>query len=345
MTQTTFDDLFQAVLDDYEAKRNKSIRCIRLQISHLKPHFQDLDPNEVVKADIDAYIKRRRKEGAADGSICLELACLRRAYKLGFENRKITQAPKIVLPKVKNARKGFVSFEEYHKVRAALPPHYAPVYGVGFWTGMRIGEILSIRREQFDAEAGTLRLDAADSKSGEGRVIPLSPEALQDVIQAAHESACLNSPWLFTEQLKGAKKQRISYSTFSQHFRMACARAQVPNRLFHDLRRTAVRNMIRAGVTEKVAMQISGHLTRDMLDRYNICNEDDMRQAAAMLSAYVKSRQAESSDNNNGHQQNNNIEKSKSATTLSEPTSAPVLNQSVSTLFGLFLTLFGTGGK
>lgn len=80
-----------------------------------------------------------------------------------------------------------------------------------------------------------------------------------------------------------------SGGTFYKRWKHACSTAGVAGKIPYDLRRAAVRNMIRAGVPERMAKSISRHRTQSIFDRYNIVSEEDLREAVIRTTAYVES--------------------------------------------------------
>jgi integrase len=162
-----------------------------------------------------------------------------------------------------------------------------------YYTGWRRQEILKLTWAQVDLAGQTVRLNAGTTKSGEGRVIALEDELLETiqaqwakrkVVTIPGHSPSLLCPLVFHNNGRAITDPRHAWQK-------ACEAAKVGNMLLHDFRRTAVRDMVRAGVSEKVAMQISGHKTRSVFDRYDIVNEADLREAARRRAAYVSEQE------------------------------------------------------
>jgi integrase len=149
--------------------------------------------------------------------------------------------------------------------------------------------VLPLQWRHVDFEARVVRLDSHTTKNDEGRTFPFT-DALQQLLEAQKEehdrlkAEDVICPWVFNRTNKKVKGKRITI--FIKAFRAACMKAGYPGRIHHDLRRTAVRNLVRAGIPERVAMQMTGHKTRSVFERYNIVSECDLVEAAKKLNAF-----------------------------------------------------------
>ena len=244
------------------------------------------DRAKSITADrIKGYIARRQEEGAAPATINRELAALKRTFNLALQAEKIISKPHIPLLTENNVRTGFFEYAEFTTVRDALPPFLQPIATFAYYTGWRKAEILTLQWRQVNLDAAEVRLDPGTTKNGKGRVIYLDGELLDAmkeqrafVLNLQRERGKI-IPWVFTNPDTGERVR-----SFRGSWDKACVAAGVKGRLFHDFRRSAVRNMVRAGVPEVVAMGFSGHETRSVFDRYNIVSEEDLRVAARRVS-------------------------------------------------------------
>lgn len=247
---------------------------------HLRPAFGKIPADRLTTKLIAAFVEQKKILGRANASVNRWLEGLHRAYTLGFENRPrlVAEVPKIpMLDESDNVREGFLLQEQYVKLRDELPPHQRLLLVIGYHLGMRSGEILGLRWDQIDWAANTIRLEKRQTKSKQARIAPLYGElrAWLDMAYADPARGVTIVAW----QGEKIVQTRTAWKS-------ACIRAGVPGLYVHDLRRTAIRNMIRAGTSEKQAMLISGHRTRSMLDRYNIIDERDVHEAGRRMEAY-----------------------------------------------------------
>jgi len=244
---------------------------------------------DITSPKIEQYIESRLEEGAANATINRDLSALKRMLNLGARQTppKVDRVPYIPMLKENNIRKGFFEHAEFVSLRDALPSYLKGFVSFAYKTGWRMSEITGLTWNQVDRDNGIVWLEIGETKNDEGRTVYLDDE-LQEVFKNQWENRKKSRkliPYVFPN-IDG--KGRIN--DFRKSWSNACKDAKIGKRLFHDFRRSAVRNMVRAGIPERVAMMISGHKTRSVFERYKIVNDADLQLAAEKQATYLKSQ-------------------------------------------------------
>jgi integrase len=261
--------------------------------------------------------------GAAPATINRSLAALRRMFTLAMENKKLQYAPTIkMLPEPKQPRQGFLSSADYQRLydafgktvtnhatgKVTTPYAYIqPLLQVGYITGMRLSEIINLRWANLDLAKKFIHLFAGETKNDEARDIPMI-----DGLPRLFETLKRARPKSGENDLVFLNNEGAPIRSFIKAWRNACVGAAIPTKLngrvevshfeengtyvgflFHDLRRTAVSNMIEAGIDPLYAKAISGHKTDSVLMRYNIIREELLREAGEKLSESLARKRKE----------------------------------------------------
>jgi integrase len=248
---------------------------------NIRPFFGKIRAQRLTTDLMDRYREKRKGEGRSDSTANRELSILRTS----FHNARKRTPPKVLVvpyfPIVAetNIRKGFLTDEQHDKLLGELPEELKPLFVTGYITGLRRGEITSIQWPQVDFEAGLITLGKGETKNDEARSVPILDGDMRELLTAAkkeRDKRWPESPWVFSRNGERILDFRWAWDE-------ACKRAGVPDLNFHDLRRTAVRNMRRAGIPQVIRMKISGHKTDSMERRYNIVDGDDLQMAKELL--------------------------------------------------------------
>jgi integrase len=286
--------MLEGLQGDYKVNKRKSCDWVELVCRvHLNPYFGLMKfGNFKPGKHIQNYRLHRQQEGAANSTINHEEALLHRAFALAEQAGDIPFVPRFPKKlKERNVRKGFFEEESFNQLLPHLPEDLRPPARFAYRTGCRRGEILALNWFQVDLLVREVRLEPDETKNDEPRIIPLNEElfqilAMQKQIRDQQWPDC---DWVFFRYASG---QRIKY--FYDAWQTACEKAGLATedgkakKLFHDLRRTGVRNLVRAGVPERIAMAISGHKTRSVFDRYNIVNTKDLHWGMSKLDPSLK---------------------------------------------------------
>lgn len=272
-----FKELADLVLTDYRVNGKKSIGVVQTRLNkHILPFFTDRRAHSITAADIQAFILHRREAGASNAEINRELSAIKRAFNLGIRQEKIIKKPYIPKLAERNARSGFFEVWEFEQVLAKLPDYLRPPITFAYYTGWRLrSEILPLTWDQVDLAAGTVRLHPNTTKNDDAREIQL-PQVLLSILMDQYRTKLEGCPWVFHKS-----GERITYPY--RDWRNAIKEAGLGGKIPHDFRRTAVRNLVRVGVPERVAMAICGHKTRAVFDRYNIVSSGDLAEAARRI--------------------------------------------------------------
>lgn len=307
----TFGELAVDVINDYKVNKFKSLDTLNDRFrKHIIPVFGKRKACQITTAQLKDYIVKRQADGAATGTINRELEAIRHTFYLARDGKKLLRWPKVPHLRENNVRTGFLTRAEVDRLCAHLRPPLDAFVLFGFLTGWRYGEIQALKWSNVDFIKGEIRLDPGTTKSGQGRVCPMSRE-----IRTLLEGLATAAAKIRTIQMKGrgvaavptpsvfavASRKKVDgkwqpffgeIQAFRKQWRMACHKAGLPClyskdgkrpikavRTFHDLRRSFAREMDRKGVRQGAIMKLAGWETDSVFRRYNIVSDSDLRDA------------------------------------------------------------------
>ena len=272
----TFSAMLNWYLEQPEVKRKKS-RYTDEQLSKaLRKFFGKKAPSKITPEEIHEYIDTRldsltfMKTPVTRGTVNRELALLKSVFNKAERYGKTYRNPTKAVQKLpgQNVRDRVLSREEWEAYYQECREWYKPIALCAYYTAMRKSEILNLRWNQVDLKTGFIRLQPEDTKTDEGRIVPIAPE-LDEVLRKLPRSIQKDGP-VFTRGGDVIQSLRRAH-------RHACKKASIEDLKFHDFRHTCITNWRREGHDYMTIMKASGHKTFDVFKRYNSFSEEDVK--------------------------------------------------------------------
>lgn len=275
------EDLLSLIKEDYAANRRRSVATLGFQCRHLLDYFgATCRTSEITTLKLDQYVATRRDAAAAASSIRGELSHLSRAFKLALRARLVAPSQVPYIPQVKpdpsRVRRGFLTSAELDRVCRLLDPDSADFVRFLFFSAWRPGEARNLEWRDYDRSGPAFRLRGEATKTGQPRLLPVAGQ-LRAIIERRLRHRRPDCRYVFHRHGRRIGRFRAAW-------RQACEEAGVGRRLFHDLRRSGIKNLVESGVDQRRAMAISGHRTVSTFHRYQIADLSSLREAMEMAS-------------------------------------------------------------
>jgi site-specific recombinase XerD len=289
----TYDDLRALIITDYTNNGQKSLGDLKsTRLPRLDAVFSGSKAIDITTASVERYKTLRLKEKAAPATVNRELAAFKRMFRLGLRQGMVSTMPYISMLAEHNVRKGFFELDQFQAILEHLPIEFGPLFELAYITGWRLrSELLSRQWRHVDfGGKGWLRIDTGEAKDATaGREFQFTTwmrEALErqrKFVSKVEKRTKSVIPWVFCRP----DGQRIY--RFYEPWRDACKAAGI-QRIPHDFRRTAVRNLERAAVPRTTAMAMIGHKTESIYRRYSIVDQAMLDMGTSKLDTWQETQ-------------------------------------------------------
>jgi len=279
----TYEDIRKDLLDRYEARGFRSLRY-RLNkktgnkeryvwgMIHLDEFFGGWKVSAITQAALQAFVEKHKSAGQEGSTINRNVGILQSMFRTARRLGKLQTIPQFPeQQKVNPARQGYWKPQQFEAVRSNMPENLWPILTLMYYTGVRIGEAKKIMWShdgfpQVDLEKKEITLLGVLTKNGQPRVLPLTDELVNMLKRRLQKDGPVFDSTNFRKEFERARKT-----------------AKCSHLLVHDFRRTAVSNLVGAGVRDSDAMQISGHRSYTVFERYNIRNTERLHEAISKV--------------------------------------------------------------
>jgi len=295
-SRVTIGELIAAVRAKFELDGKLSAQNVS-ELKKLDEDFGKVRATELTAEMVDNYKKEQIAAKYALATINRRLIFLTRCFTLAIKRGDLNSKPSIELFPIgtKNARQGFVSDPVFRKIYKHLPEDLRDYCLFAFLTSWRKAEVSCLKWKYLQDDV--LQIPASETKNSEARSVVIGGELIE-VIERRKAARSFKNPdgtlqpcdYIF-------HRDGLRVTEFRKAWKTACRKAGCPELIFHDLRRSGVRNLIRAGVPQSVAMKISGHKTVSMFRRYDIGDDDDLRAAQESVTRYNAAVSASAASN------------------------------------------------